>query len=403
MGGGLWAPRVSGPLAPYAEAYERWLLARGFRPRGVPRRVWQLDHLSRWLERERLTANRLSPERVEQFVAARRAAGYRTWVSPLSMRLPLAFLREIGVAPALMPLASEGEVEALVSAYRQYLVRERGLAVSTIYQYERIARLFLEEREHAGGLQLERLSEVDVSGFLARECPKRSVSGARHLVAALRPLLRYLHVTGLIGLPLRWAVPGVADLRDRTLPRGLEPAIVARLLRSCDRRRTVGRRDYAVLLLMARLGLRAGEVAALRLDDLDWRRGEALIHGKGGREDRLPVPVDVGQALVSYLHRRGRFEGSRAVFLKVLAPAGPLGASGVKAVVSEACRRAGIPRVGAHRLRHTAATTMLREGASLPEIAQVLRHNELKTTAIYARVDRQALRPLALPWPGARP
>jgi integrase/recombinase XerD len=403
MGGRLWAPTVSGPLAPYAEAYERWLLARGFRPRGVPKRVWQLDHLSRWLERERLTADRLSPERAEQFVAARRAAGYRTWVSSLSMRLPLAFLREIGVAPASMPTAPAGEVERLLSAYRQYLVRERGLAGSTIYQYEHVARLFLEEREHAGGLQLERLSAADVSGFLARECPKRSVSGARHLVAELRPLLRYLHVMGLIGLPLRWAVPGVADLRDRTLPRGLEPAIVARLLRSCDRRRTVGRRDYAVLLLMVRLGLRAGEVAGLRLDDLDWHAGEALIHGKGGREDRLPVPVDVGQALVSYLHRRGRFEASRALFLKVLAPAGPLGVNGVKAVVSEACRRAGVPRVGAHRLRHTAATAMLREGASLPEIAQVLRHDELRTTAIYARVDRRALRPLALPWPGARP
>ena len=407
MGGRLWAPTVSGPLAPYAEAYERWLLARGFRPRAVPRRVWQFDHFSRWLQRGRLTADRLSPERVEQFVAARRAAGYRTWVSSLSMRLPLAFLREIGVAPASMPLAPAGEVERLLSAYRQYLVRERGLAESTIYQYERFARLFLEEREHAGELELEleleRLSEADVSGFLARECPKRSVSGARHLVAGLRPLLRYLHVTGLIGLALRWAVPGVADLRNRTLPRGLEPAIVAKLLRSCDRRRTVGRRDYAVLLLMVRLGLRAGEVAALRLDDLDWRSGEALIHGKGGREDRLPVPVDVGRALVSYLRRRGRVEGSRALFLKVLAPAGPLGASGVKAVVSEACQRAGIPRVGAHRLRHTAASAMLREGTSLPEIAQVLRHNELKTTAIYARVDRQALRPLALPWPGARP
>jgi integrase/recombinase XerD len=378
-------------------------LARGFRPGGVPKRVWQFDHLSRWLEREGLATDRLSPERVEQFVAARRAAGYRTWVSSLSMRLPLAFLGEIGVGAGSMPFAPEGEVERLLSAYRQYLVRERGLAESTICQYERVAQLFLEERERAGGLQLERLSAADVSGFLARECPKRSVSGARHLVVGLRPLLRYLYVRGLIGLPLRWAVPGVADLRDRALPRGLEPAIVAKLLGSCDRRRTVGRRDYAVLLLMVRLGLRVSEVAVLRVDDLDWRRGEALIHGKGGRVDRLPVPVDVGQALVSYLRRRGRFEGSRALFLKVLAPAGPLGVSGVKGVVSEASRRARVPRVGPHRLRHTAATAMLREGASLPEIAQVLRHSELRTTAIYARVDRKALRPLALPWPGARP
>jgi site-specific recombinase XerD len=249
------------------------------------------------------------------------------------------------------------------------------------------------------GLALERLTAADVSVFLARECPKRSVSGARDLVAGLRPLLRYLHVTGLISAPLRWAVPGVADLRDRSLPRGLEPATVAKLLASCDRRRTVGRRDYAILLLMVRLGMRAGEVAALLLDDLDWRTGEILIRGKGNRHDLLPLPVDVGEALVGYLCRRPTVE-CRVVFLRVRAPAGPLPATGVKSVVRDACGRAGVPAVGAHRLRHTAATGMLRRGASLPEIAQVLRHRELKTTVIYAKVDRARLRALAQPWPG---
>jgi integrase/recombinase XerD len=172
-------------------------------------------------------------------------------------------------------------------------------------------------------------------------------------------------------------------------------------LASCDRRRAVGRRDYAILLLMARLGLRAGEVAGLELGDLDWRSGEIVVHGKGSREDRLPLPVDVGEALVSYLRGRPR-TGSRVVFMRVLAPAGPLG-HGVKSVVPTACERAGLPVVGAHRLRHTAATGMLNAGASLAEIAQVLRHSELRTTAVYARVDRKALRPLGLPWPGARP
>ena len=219
------------------------------------------------------------------------------------------------------------------------------------------------------------------------------------MVVVLRSLLRYLHVAGLIELPLEWAVPGVADLRDRSLPRGLEPAVVKKLLASCDRRRTVGRRDYAILLLLARLGLRAGEVAAITLEDVDWRRGELLIHGKGGRDDLLPLPCDLGEALVSYLRRRPE-SYSRTLFLKVLAPAGPVSGAVVCGVVHGACVRAGIPPLGPHRLRHTAATGMLRAGASLAEIGQVLRHRERKTTAIYARVDRRALRALARAWPG---
>jgi integrase len=181
----------------------------------------------------------------------------------------------------------------------------------------------------------------------------------------------------------------------------LEPRIVARLLASCDRRRTVGRRDYAILLLLARLGLRAGEVAAIEVADVDWRQGEIMVRGKGTRRDVLPLPVDVGEALVSYLRRRGPSDFT-ALFLKVNAPAGRLDGDAVRGLVKDACDRAGVPRVGAHQLRHTAATGMLREGASLVEIAQVLRHREIKTTAIYAKVDRTRLRELAMPWPGAR-
>jgi integrase/recombinase XerD len=234
--------------------------------------------------------------------------------------------------------------------------------------------------------------------FLSAECPKRSVTGARDLVCALRSFLRYLHLAGLIDAPLVWAVPSVADLRDRTLPRGLEPAAVKKLVASCDRRTLVGRRDYAILLLLSRLGLRAGEVARLKLDDVDWRGGLLLIHGKGGRQDELPLPVDVGAALVSYLRRRPGCE-CRMLFLRITAPREGLNRSTIGTIVREACTRAGLPRVGAHRLRHTAATEMLRQGASLAEIGQVLRHREQKTTAIYAKVDRQALRQLSRPWP----
>ena len=296
------------------------------------------------------------------------------------------------------PTIVDDPVEQLLADYRRYLLIERGLSQKTIVNYEPVARLFLAGRERPGGLALERVSAADVSMFLVAECPKRSVSGARDLASALRAFLRYLHVAGLIEAPLVWAVPSVADLRDRTLPRGLEPAAVRKLLAGCDRRRTVGRRDYAILLLLARLGLRRGEVATIQLEDIDWRAGELLIRGKGSRQDVLPLPVDVGEAVVSYLRRRTRCE-SRTLFLRMTAPLRGLNPSTVGWIVREACTRAGLPRVGAHRLRHTAATGMLREGASLAEIGQVLRHREQKTTAQYAKVDRRALRALARPWP----
>ena len=397
MGRWVWAPTVSGPLAGHATGFERWLRTRGFSGSAVSHRIWQFDHLSRWLDREGLGVDQLTPARQEQFLAARRAAGYRTWVSARSLRVPLAYLREVVPMPVPVP---DGPLEGLLEDYRRYLRCERGLAPSTRRDYENVARLFLAERERNRGLGLERLSAADVSVFLARECPRRSIASAQQLVTGLRALLRYLHLAGVIELPLRWAVPAVADRRGLSLPRGLEPAAVVKLLASCDRRSLTGRRDYAILLLLARLGLRAGEVAAIRLDDLDWRGGELLVRGKGNRHDRLPLPVDVGTALVAYLRRRPRSD-CRAVFLCVRAPLGPVSAGVVSQIVRAACTRAGLERVGAHRLRHTAATGMLRAGSSLPEIAQVLRHQRLDTTAQYSRVDRQALRALARPWPGS--
>ena len=396
---GVGVRSVSGPLAPYAAGFASWLRSRGYAPGTVRLRLLQLAHLSRWLEGEGLSAGELTPERVEEFVRARRAAGYVSWVSPRSALLPLRHLREVGVTPVPVSAVAEGPLAELIEGYRRYLVFERGLAEQTVARYQCDASLFLSQRQRPERLELKRLSAADVSGFLARECPRRSVAGARQLVFVVRSFLRYLYVAGLISAPLQWAVPGVAGLRDRSLPRGLRPEAVAKLLAGCDRRRTVGRRDYAILLLLARLGLRGGEVAAIQLDDLDWRRGEILIRGKGNRQERLPLPVDVGEALVSYLRRRPRAE-SRALFLRVLAPAGALSPSGVRRVVHDACVRAGVPPVGPHRLRHTAATGMLRAGASLPEIAEVLRHRRLETTAIYAKVDRRALRSLAQPWPG---
>ncbi len=398
MGRKVWVPVVSGPLAPYAAGFASWLVSRSYSPSATADRLCQFDQLSRWLEREGLAIGELTAEQAQRFVAERRTAGRLTWVSPYSMRVPLGYLRGVGVALTPAPVV-QSPLEELLADYGRYLRVERGLSEHTVsWAYGPAARLFMTQREGPGGLGLERLSAADVSTFLARECPKRSVTGARDLVCALRSFLRYLHLAGLIEAPLVWAVPSVADLRDRTLPRGLEPAAVKKLLASRDRRTLVGRRDYAILLLLSRLGLRAGEVARLTLDDVDWRSGLLLVRGKGGRHDELPLPVDVGEAIVSYLCRRPRCE-SRTLFLRITAPRQGLNRSTIGTIVREACTRAGLPRVGAHRLRHTAATEMLRAGASLAEIGQVLRHREQKTTAIYAKVDREALRPLARPWP----
>jgi site-specific recombinase XerD len=399
----VWVPKVSGTLAPFAAEFRSWLEAWGYSPSRVGHRLWQLDQFSRWLEREGVGVEELGVEHFERFVVARRSAGYASLASSRSMEVPLEFFAAAGVAVAPAPVVVDGPVEELLVAYRRYLLVERGLAEMTVYHCSRAASWFLEDRlEQTGGvLALERLTAGDVTGFLARECPRRSVSGASDLVSRLRSLLRYLHLAGLIEVPLVWAVPRVADMRDRTLARGLDRAVVKKLLASCDRRRTIGRRDYAILLLLVRFGLRSGEVAAIRLDDLDWRRGEILVRGKTGRDERLPLPVDVGEAIVSYLHRRPRVQ-SRALFLRAVAPFHGLSSDAIAGVVGAACARAGVPPVTPHPLRHTAATEMLRRGASLVEIAQVLRHREVKTTAIYAKVDRKALRTIAQPWPGGQ-
>jgi integrase/recombinase XerD len=303
-----------------------------------------------------------------------------------------------GTRVGRVPVVVDGPVERTLAAYGVYLRCERGVGEATVAGYEADARLLLCAWLGSGQPGVAELTAADVSRVLVRECGVRGVSAARRLVTVARSLVGYLHVAGVIGAPLDWAVPAVAPTRGRSLPRVVAPETVAVLLASCDRRRLVGRRDYAVLLLLVRLGLRAGEVAALGLDDLDWRAGELLVHGKGGRRDRLPLPVDVGEALVDYLRHRPGSE-HRAVFLQMIGGARPVSRHTVSGLVREACLRAGVERVAPHQLRHTAASGMLAAGASLAEIAQVMRHSEQTTTAIYARVDHVALRTVARPWP----
>jgi site-specific recombinase XerD len=340
------------------------------------------------------------PARVEEFLKARRAEGYTLWLSTQATAPLLAYLRGLGVAQMPSPVDPATPAEALLERYRCYLIQERGLAASTVAAYSHVARLFLFNRSPEGELDLEHLNAAEVIDFVTAECRARKIGSAKYIVCGLRALLRFLYAEGHAESPLAAAVPSVAGWRLAGLPKALSRGEVSALLASCDRRTTFGRRDFAVLTLLARLGLRAGEVASLTLVDLGWRAGEVVIRGKGRREERLPLPTDVGEALVGWLRRgRPRCESPK-LFTRVRAPHRGLTNSGVSKVVGAAAARAGLSGVSAHRLRHTVATEMLRAGAGLPEVAQVLRHASTLTTSLYAKVDRQTLRTLAQPWPG---
>lgn len=396
-----WA-RVDGPLASYVEGFRAELVRLGYTPLSAAVHVRLMAHLSRWLAGEGLEVSALTPPVVEAFFAERRAAGYVNERTARASQPLIGYLRRLGVVAACQPVVPAAATELLLARYRDYLTVERGLAEATIDLNVRLVRPFLRDREQAtdGGLGLEVLTAGEVSGFVTAQCRGRPRS-AQRIVTALRSLLGFLHVEGIIGQPLAAAVPAVAGWTQAGLPKALEADQVAALLASCDQHTATGRRDLAIITLLVRLGLRAGEVAALTLDDIDWRRGELTVRGKGNRHERLPLPADVGRRIVSYLQdgRPDTAQG-RAVFVGVQAPRRALRSNAVTTVVAAAGRRAGLGVIGAHRLRHSAATAMLRAGGSLSEIGQTLRHARPLTTAIYAKVDREALRQLARPWPG---
>lgn len=392
--------KVVGPLAPHVGRFAEGLVYLGYTDLSAAEQVRLMGHVSRWMLGEGLEAGALDDGAVEAYCRARRAEGYTARLKPSSLGRVLGFLRSEGVLVPESPAAlAVGADERLLAAYESYLVGERGLVELVVVMFLKTAALFLADCPGlADGTRV--IGAASVSAFCVRELPGRSPSVAANRAAGLRSFLRFLHVEGVVGAPLAQAVPPVANRKGAGLPRGLAPSVIAGLLASCDQRTRRGRRDYAILLLLARLGLRAGEIARLSLEDMDWRAGEIVVHGKGGRCDRLPLPDDVGAAIAGYLQRGRPRTDSRTVFLRAIAPIAALTPPGITWVVYSACDRAGVAKVGAHRLRHTLACSLLRSGGSLVEVGQVLRHATVGTTAIYAKVDFAALAPLAQPWPG---
>lgn len=291
-------------------------------------------------------------------------------------------------------------VGALLDRYREYLRVEDGLRPMTIRTYAWNARLFVLA---ACGDDVDRIGALtagDVARFVIAVSEGRMASTVNAIVVSVRALLRYLHSVELIATPLAQATPWLARGRVSTLPRTTVPGAAQQLLAGFDRTTVAGARDFAIVTLLSRLGLRLSEVVDMELDDIDWRRGELLVRSKGGWRDPLPLPVDVGDALSAYLVMRGSDDRWRQVFLRI-DPAGPVATTTVLAAIRRGCARVGLPDLCSHRLRHTLAVDLLRSGAGLPEIGQVLRHRELATTSMYARVDTAALAAVAQPWPGS--
>jgi integrase/recombinase XerD len=397
---GRYPARVSGPLAGHVSGFKESLVAEGFTPRTAQDNAYVLAHLSRWLEKEGLAASELTDIQIGRFVQARRAEGRRRWRTVRSMGRLVGYLRERRVIPLEGP-RELGPVEQELMRFRLYLLRERRLAERTARQRVDVARRFLAAVVVEGRLRLELLDAAAVIAFISAESRRYARSSVKVTTTSVRSLLHYLFVAEIIDRDLTGAVPSVAGWRLSGLPKSADDDTVARLLASCDRSTAIGCRDYAVMMLMDRLGLRAAEIAALRLDDLDWRAGELVIHGKGGRVDRLPLPEDVGAALVNYLRRGRRASSLREVFLRSCGPDAPMSRQAVVMVTRNASARAGIATVGAHRLRHRAASRVLAGGGNLAEAAQLLRHHGEETTAIYAKVDQAALATVVQPWPGA--
>jgi site-specific recombinase XerD len=393
-----------GPFGPCIAQLDRWVLKQktdGYKLVTIRQAVRLVDQLGDWMLREGVDGGALNADVIAEFLRTEDRWARRRGSESTADRL-LKYLEDEGVvAPRVVSRLTEPHT--IVDGFRQHLLEERGLAPVTLLNILPTVRQFLVESSCTDSSPLTVLTAASVTTFVRRHSARLSIVRAKLMVGALRAFLRYLRQRGEISLDLAACVPTVADWRLAGLPRFLEPEQVELLLSCCDRGSSVGCRDYAILILLARLGLRACEVVSLRLDDIDWQVGEVTVCGKDSRMARLPLVCEVGEAIVEYL-KHGRPDcGTRHLFVRARAPyRGFSNSVAICDVMRRALARAGLnpPHKGAHVLRHSVAVRMLRHGASLHEIGQLLRHCHPQTTAIYAKVDLDSLRALAQPWPG---
>ena len=383
----------------HLRAFATSLVEDGYTDRSVQVKSQLLARLGRWLQSTKLSITDLNERLLEAF-PKRKHRESRGDLRTLQQFLD--HLRRKNVVPARNLPCDTSPLGHILNRYEIHLRTERGLVAHTIQEYQSFARKFLQERFRGRPLRLKAVKASNISDFILRHTPSMAARRAQTMTSAFRSFFRFLFQKGELQADLSCSVPTVANWRLSTVPKYLTPQELERVLKACDRRTAVGRRDYAILLLLARLGLRAGEVVALQLEDINWRAGEILVRGKGSLHDRMPLPPEVGQALASYLRRDRPACRTRRVFVCMNAPhRGFAQSATLSAIVRQALARADLhpPLKGAHLLRHSLANSMLRSGATMGEIAEILRHRELNSTEIYAKVDFQSLRPLAQPWP----
>lgn len=391
-----------GPLGPYIDAFAAEMHAEGYAQQTAELQIRLVADFSHWLAKRRIPAPEITADHFPSYLRSRTQYRRPGRSDRAGLKRLWNLLHRQGVVPD-PSVPAPTPADQLHDTFRRYLRLERALAPATLVSYLGFAGEFLTARFGAGPVDLTSLCAADVTGFVQRRAATLRSKRVQVMTSALRAFLRFARYRGELPTDLAACVPAVASWSLSTVPRALPPGQVERVLAACNRQTAVGRRDYAILLLLARLGLRAGEIATLTLEDLDWQAGVLTVRGKGGRASQLPLPVAVGEALAAYL-QDGRPRGaSRCVFLRGRAPVVSFkGSPAIDSIVKHALARAGIdaPRKGAHQFRHSLACQLLRHGASLAEIGELLRHRSPQTTAIYAKVDLAALAPLALAWPG---
>ncbi len=390
-----------GSLVPYLASYAREARAMGFTASSVRAQLWKLKQLSSWLDDRKIAASGLTEPVIREYLAARRFSGSRADGEGAAARRCFAHLRELGVAPPEQPPFDDSPIGQIRRRYEDYLRIERSLDAKTLLKYVPFVRKFLVSQFGDGPVRLADLRSRDISRFVLRHAPSMSSSGAHDMTTALRSFLRFLFQAGEVETDIAASVPTVATWRLATIPKYISSVDVQRLLDACPQDTECSKRNYAILLLLARLGLRAGDVAAIELDDIEWRTGELRVRGKTSSRDRFPLSEEVGAALATYIRHGRPACFTRRIFIRALAPRRAITASRVGTIVRDALDRAGVESVarGAHLLRHSLATTLLGAGATLSQIGTVLRHRRTGTTEIYAKVDLPGLRSIARPWP----
>jgi len=392
-----------GPLSEHLDAYAAAVADQGYTHNSIRQQIVVIADFSRWLKQKQIAVQDLDSKVVIRFLRHRHRPQRVRRGDPKTLQRLLTMLRQIGVVKPEQPLVADNAQTRIVAEFRRYLLQERGLSAATLLNYVPVVELFLAERFHNRAPNFAMLRAPHVTGFVMRQARQLNPVRAGLMVTALRSFLRYLRHRGAIATDLAGCVPAVPNWSLSTIPRFLPTATVEHVLECCDQKTSVGRRNHAILLLLARLGVRAGEVVGLRLDDIDWSTGQITIRGKGGKSAQLPLAADVGAALAAYLRHDRPRSAIRSVFLRHRAPLVGLGnSSTISSLVRRALKHAGVEsaHTGAHVLRHSLATSLLRQGGSLDEIGELLRHQSPNTTAIYAKVDVTSLHTLALPWPG---